>query len=44
MTTAGLISMVLSLTFVVALVSWCYYRVLTAPTEPPEALKEFHSA
>lgn len=44
MTTAGLISMVLSLAFVVGLVSWCYYRVLTAPTPPPEQLEEFHSA
>ncbi|MEO6594472.1 MAG: hypothetical protein ABIP94_06945 [Planctomycetota bacterium] len=44
MTTAGLISMVLSLSFVIGLVSWCYYRVLTAPTPPPEQLEDFHSA
>lgn len=44
MTTAGLISMVLSLTFVVALVIWCYYRVLTSPTPPPPQLEDFHSA
>lgn len=44
MTTAGLISMILSLTFVVGLVSWCYYRVLTAPTPPPEEAEHFHSA
>lgn len=44
MTTAGLISMVLSLTFVVGLVSWCYHRVLTAKTPPPAELEDFHSA
>jgi hypothetical protein len=41
MTTAGWIFMVLSITFVVALASWCYYRVLTTSgnsTEPPETL------
>jgi hypothetical protein len=44
MTTAGLVSMILSLTFVVGLVAWCYYRVLTAPTAPPEQSEHFHSA
>jgi hypothetical protein len=44
MTTAGLISMLLSLVFVVGLVAWCYHRVLTAPAEPPEQTKDFHSA
>jgi hypothetical protein len=44
MSTAGVISMVLSLTFVIGLVSWCYYRVLTAPTEPPKQVEDFHSA
>lgn len=44
MTVAGVVSMVLSLVFVVGLVSWCYYRVLTAPAEPPEPTKDFHSA
>lgn len=44
MTTAGMISMVLSLTFVVGLVGWCYYRVLTAPQEPPKPTDDFHSA
>ena len=41
MTLTGWIFMILSITFVVTLVSWCYYRVLTAPgesTEPPETL------
>jgi hypothetical protein len=44
MTTAGLVSMILSLTFVVGLVAWCYHRVLTAPTPPPEQTEHFHSA
>jgi hypothetical protein len=44
MTTAGFVSMALSLVFVVSLVGWCYYRVLTAPEQPPEQSKDFHSA
>lgn len=44
MSTAGLISMFLSLCFVIGLVSWCYYRVLTAETPPPEETEHFHSA
>jgi len=44
MTTAGFVSMILSLVFVVGLVSWCYYRVLTAPSEPPKQVEDFHSA
>ena len=44
MTTAGFVSMILSLVFVVGLVSWCYYRVLTAPSEPPKPVEDFHSA
>jgi hypothetical protein len=41
MTPAGWILMILSISFVVTLVSWCYYQVLTTPgesTEPPETL------
>lgn len=44
MTTTGFVMMLLSLVFVVGLVSWCYYRVLTAPTTPPEQAEDFHSA
>jgi len=44
MTTAGFVSMILSLTFVVGLVTWCYRRVLTAPAEPPKQVEDFHSA
>jgi len=41
MTLAGWIFMLVSVGFVVSLVSYCYYRVLTAPkeiVEPPDAL------
>lgn len=31
MTTAAIVFMVLSVTSVVGLVAWCYYRVLTTP-------------
>ncbi len=44
MTTAGFLSMVASLVFVVTLCTWCYYRVLTAPSPPAEPFDEFHSA
>ncbi|HVS09832.1 MAG TPA: hypothetical protein VMS76_08145 [Planctomycetota bacterium] len=41
MTTGGWIFMLVSVGFVVSLVTYCYYRVLTAPkeiVEPPDAL------
>jgi hypothetical protein len=41
MTPAGWTFMILSITAVIGLTAWCYYRVLTAPeetTEPPETL------
>ena len=41
MNTEGWIFMIVSITFVVSLTAWCYYRVLTTPgepTEPPETL------
>jgi hypothetical protein len=43
MTPEGWIFMIVSITFVVALTAWCYYRVLTtstpeSTTEPPETL------
>jgi hypothetical protein len=34
MTTAAVIFMTVSVAFVVSLVSWCYYKVLTTPPEP----------
>ena len=33
MGTLGWIFMLCSVSFVVSLVSWCYYKVLTAPSE-----------
>lgn len=44
MTFGGLLSMLLSLAFVVCLTAWSYYRVLTAPEPPPHEVEEFHSA
>jgi hypothetical protein len=41
MTLGGWTFMIISITLVVALAGWCYYRVLTAPediVEPPESL------
>jgi hypothetical protein len=41
MTPEGWLFMILSITFVIGLTAWCYYRVLTTPgdsTEPPETL------
>ena len=31
MTTAGLLMMICSITFVLLLAGWCYYKVLTLP-------------
>ena len=36
MTPGGWIFMTTSLVFVLSLVSWCYYKVLTTPTHPVE--------
>ena len=48
MTLGGLVSMVLSLSFVFGLALFCYRRVLRAPPKVEERLKEelehFHSA
>lgn len=44
LTPLGWIFMIASLTFVVGLVSRCYWRVLTMPPEVPEPVKDFHSA
>ena len=34
MTTAAVIFMTVSVTFVACLVSWCYFKVLTTPQQP----------
>ena len=44
MTTLAWIIMFVSVSFVCVLMVWCFYRVLTARVEPPEPVKEFHSA
>ena len=44
MTLIGWIMMVCSLSFVVGLTAWCYWRVLSLPPEIPKAAKDFHSA
>jgi hypothetical protein len=45
MTPGGWILLGCSLGFVISLVGWCYYRVLTAaPREIPQPTKDFHSA
>jgi hypothetical protein len=33
MTTAAVVFMTVSITFVVGLVSWCYFKILTDPSE-----------
>lgn len=44
MSTMGWIFMIGSVSFVVVLTAWCFYRVLTAPKELPEGIDDFHSA
>ena len=44
MTALGWIFLWSSLSFVWGLTGWCYYKVLSAPTEPPDELQHFHSA
>lgn len=44
MTTLGWIFMSVSLTFVWVLCLWCFKRVLSAPSEPPKQVEDFHSA
>jgi hypothetical protein len=44
MTAMGWIFMLSSLAFVWGLTLWCFARVLSAPAEAPEPVKDFHSA
>ena len=44
LTIAGWIFMLVSVSFVVILTFYCFYRVLTAPTEPAKQVEDFHSA
>jgi hypothetical protein len=42
--TTGWILMIASLTFVVGLTAWCYWRVLRTHEKPAKPTKDFHSA
>jgi hypothetical protein len=44
LTAAAWIFMLLSVAFVTVLTTWCFYKVLRTKEEPPEPVKEFHSA
>ncbi len=44
MTTQAIVFMTISVGFVVILTFWCFRRVLQAPKEPAEQVKDFHSA
>jgi hypothetical protein len=44
MNAGGWIFLIASLSFVWGLTLWCYYRILSSPEPPPEAVQEFHSA
>ena len=44
MTPLGWIFLVTSLAFVWGLTLWCFYKVLSFKEEPPQPVKDFHSA
>jgi hypothetical protein len=44
MTIVGWIMMIASLSFVVGLTAWCYWRVLSLPREETKTVKDLHSA
>jgi hypothetical protein len=44
MSVGAVVSMVLSLSFVIGLTLFCYLRVLRAPAKEKEELEHFHSA
>jgi hypothetical protein len=44
MSVLGWMFMITSVSFVWLLSAYCYYRVLSSPEPPPEALHDFHSA
>jgi hypothetical protein len=44
MTPLGWVFLLASLTFVVSLTGWCFYKVLSVHEDPPDPVKEFHSA
>ena len=44
MTVTGWLFLIASLAFVVTLTGWCYVRVLSVHEDPPDPVKDFHSA
>ena len=44
MTTLGWLFLVVSLAFVWILTLWCFYKVLSIREDPPDPVKDFHSA
>jgi hypothetical protein len=44
MTGLGWLFLVVSLAFVWGLTAWCFARVLSVKEEPPDPVKDFHSA
>ena len=44
MTFLGWLFLIGSLAFVWILTFWCFYRVLSVKEDPPDPVKDFHSA
>ena len=44
MTALGWLFLVSSLLFVWGLTLWCFYKVLSFREEPPDSVRQFHSA
>lgn len=44
MTALGWVFLLLSLAFVWGLTLWCFVKVLSFKEEPPDPVKQFHSA
>jgi hypothetical protein len=44
MTPLGWLFLTVSLAFVWILTLWCFFRVLSIREEPPDPVKDFHSA
>ena len=44
MTTGGWIFLIASLVFVWSLTLWCFYKVVASGKEPPDSVRDFHSA
>jgi hypothetical protein len=44
MTALGWLFLIASLAFVWTLTLWCFYKVVSIGEEPPDPIKDFHSA